>query len=492
MVALNQYNELNRNPGTYIEFDPSQASSALVTQSRAVLIGQLTADATVAENSFNFVSDNDQAKLLFGQGSHLADLYAYFKENNPNIRVDAIPLGNNGTAAVKTITVTGPATEAGILNVYIANLRVIVQVASGDSADTIATAIANAVDANTDMLMGASAATNVVTLTAKNTGEWTDQIPVLVNPFTASRQGSDKNPAGTSFVIANTVAGASNEDISTAIAALPDEVITDFCMPYTDSANMTAWTTELDRRNQSMVQLEGFGLAAKTGTTGALTAFGTGQNNEFNLTLDAGKSDFMADHQVAAAAAGLGSLSAGNDPAAPWARFADGELKGVTPDFVENRRSFNDRNTLLYSGIATTEVTHDGKVIISREITNFQKNSGGQPSTAYLDSQTPRTLQAIRQSFLARMSKFKGYKLADDGAFLTGGSLIATPSSIRADIVAWATILVQEGLIENLDQFEADLIVERDATDPTRVNVVLPPDLVNQLRIIAGKITFTL
>jgi len=34
-------------------------------------------------------------------------------------------------------------------------------------------------------------------------------------------------------------------------------------------------------------------------------------------------------------------------------------------------------------------------------------------------------------------------------------------------------------------QFKANLIVERDSNNPNRVNVLYPPDVVNQLRIFA-------
>ena len=43
-----------------------------------------------------------------------------------------------------------------------------------------------------------------------------------------------------------------------------------------------------------------------------------------------------------------------------------------------------------------------------------------------------------------------------------------------------------------MDLFKRFLIVERDQTDPNRVNVLLPPDLVNQLRIFAMLVEFRL
>jgi len=47
-------------------------------------------------------------------------------------------------------------------------------------------------------------------------------------------------------------------------------------------------------------------------------------------------------------------------------------------------------------------------------------------------------------------------------------------------------------LIENLDDFIDNLIVERDISDVNRINVLLSPDLINQFRVLAGQIQFIL
>lgn len=39
--------------------------------------------------------------------------------------------------------------------------------------------------------------------------------------------------------------------------------------------------------------------------------------------------------------------------------------------------------------------------------------------------------------------------------------------------------------MENIAEFEANLIVERNATDPNRVDAVFPPDIVNPFTIFA-------
>lgn len=48
------------------------------------------------------------------------------------------------------------------------------------------------------------------------------------------------------------------------------------------------------------------------------------------------------------------------------------------------------------------------------------------------------------------------------------------------------------GIVENFDVFKKYLIVERNADDPNRVDVLFPADYVNQLRVFALKNQFRL
>ena len=67
-----------------------------------------------------------------------------------------------------------------------------------------------------------------------------------------------------------------------------------------------------------------------------------------------------------------------------------------------------------------------------------------------------------------------------------------TPKIIKAELVAQYRIDEFNGLVENGSAFKANLIVERDPNDPNRVNVLYPPDLINQLRVFAVLAQFRL
>ena len=156
------------------------------------------------------------------------------------------------------------------------------------------------------------------------------------------------------------------------------------------------------------------------------------------------------------------------------------------------RFRLSDSNTLLYSGVAT-EMESGGAAAIQRCVTTYRVNVWNQPDPSWLDVQTPATLAYIIRFLRGRiLQKFPRHKLADDGTPFGLGQAIVTPRIIRAELVAAYSELMAMGIVENMDPFKQFLIVERDPTDPNRVNVLLPPDLVNQLRIFAMLVEFRL
>ncbi|OHD24768.1 MAG: hypothetical protein A2Y38_07740 [Spirochaetes bacterium GWB1_59_5] len=168
-------------------------------------------------------------------------------------------------------------------------------------------------------------------------------------------------------------------------------------------------------------------------------------------------------------------------------------LTGLMPVAEGVRRTAEERGLLLYDGIATHTVDAGGLVRIEREITMYQQNAFGVEDVSYLDVNTPATLSYLRYSLRARITqKYPRHKLADDGTAFGPGQAIVTPNTIRAELVALFQDWERAGLVENIEQFKAELVVERDAADRNRINVLAPPDLVNQFRIFAAQIQFIL
>jgi phage tail sheath gpL-like len=98
----------------------------------------------------------------------------------------------------------------------------------------------------------------------------------------------------------------------------------------------------------------------------------------------------------------------------------------------------------------------------------------------------------LRNQKQAITSAFPRHKLADDGTRFGPGQAIVTPGLIKAELVAEYRVDMFNGLVENIAAFKANLIVERDINNPNRVNVLYPPDLINQLRVFAVLAQFRL
>jgi phage tail sheath gpL-like len=179
-----------------------------------------------------------------------------------------------------------------------------------------------------------------------------------------------------------------------------------------------------------------------------------------------------------------------NDPARPLQTLSLNKIKGCPS---QDRFDFVELNSLASNGLAIQEVGSDGQPMILREQTTYRLNLYGQGDDAYELVTTLATLaKLLRNQKHAITSKFPRHKLADDGTKFGPGQAIVTPGIIKAELVNEYQMDMWNGLVENLKQFKAHLIVERDPNDPNRVNVLYPPDLINQLRIFAVLAQFRL
>ena len=167
------------------------------------------------------------------------------------------------------------------------------------------------------------------------------------------------------------------------------------------------------------------------------------------------------------------------------------ELRGEEPPAGE-RFTLTERQSLLTHGIATASFS-GGAQRIERGITSYQRNAFDQPDDSYLDSESLHQ-SAYVISYLKSVitSKYGRHKLANDGTRFGAGQAIVTPTVIRAELLASYYALERLGIVENADAFAQYLVVERSATNPNRLNVLFPPDLVNQLRVFALQYQFRL
>lgn len=591
-ISFNSVPSNLRVPFVAVELDNSRAASGpALLNYRALLIGQKLASAPAAANSLHRVTSADDVLALCGRGSmlHLMAL-AYFAKNTVTETWIGV-LADDAASVISSgaFTVSGTASENGTIYVYVGGKRVLVPVASGDSASTIAASMATeigkhasgtvtfatAIATNTftvgsfvfvgtagsvtpgtltfsvdtgnnaaaasavaqvnahagaSALVRASAVSAVMTLDAVAGGPGGNSIPLASSGSTLvvsgaalsgatddtdlavhasvsgavatvkamnggavaneidlrlNYQDGESLPAGVSVAITPMASGANNPSLSSLIAAMGDSWYQIMALPYTDATSLTSMEQELDRRFGPMTMIDGLAFAAKSASYSTVATLGESRNSP-HVSIIRTNASPTPPHEIAAHVAGAVALEGANDPAKP---LQEVELPYVLAPAESDRDTILERNQLLFDGISTLKVGPANMVTIERLITTYQENSAGSPDESYLDVNTMLTLLYFRYSFRLRFAG-RRMKLTDDGTRVPSGQAIMTPKLGKAECVAWFRDMEDLGLIEDFDQFKNDLIVERNVSNRNRLDIKLPPNVINQLITTGVQIQF--
>ncbi|MET4017726.1 phage tail sheath subtilisin-like domain-containing protein [Bradyrhizobium sp. S3.2.12] len=502
-VSFNSIPQNWRMPLYWVEVDPSMAGYPR-SRLTSLLIGTMSADGTALPDVPIPVPSQADARKLFGYGSMLDGMVEIFMKNNYAQELWVAPIAEAaaGVAATGTITVTTASTSAGTLPVYVAGRRVQVFVAAAEAVDAVATKIADAINADLSMPVEAVAAAGVVTLTCKWKGVEGNDIDVRM--AYGGLLAAEQVPVGLVITLAGNklTGGTGSPDISQAITNLGDEIYEYVASGFTDSTSLALLDAEYGFGDNGrwgwMRQLYGHVFAAKMGAADVDDQTGYSDLLEYGPSNNSGVLSIMGVEGNsptptwcwAAAYTAKAARALLNDPARPLQTLP---MEGCLPAPKHQRFTMKQCNDLSGVGIATQGINADGIPAIKRESTTYQKNLYGQGDDAYELVPTLATLAALfRRQRHAITSKYPRHKLADDGTRFGAGQAIVTPKVIKAELIAQYRADEFIGLVENAVAFKQNLIVERAPDDPNRVNVLYPPDLINQLRIFAVLAQFRL
>lgn len=487
-IGFNQVPSAIRVPFLYAEFDNENAVSGPQTQPyKTLMIGPRLAAGTKAELTKNLITSKEQASEYFGAGSLLAEMAGSYLLNNKINELWCVPMDDNvaGVAADGTMTITGTATKAGIIKFYVGGRVVEVGVAVGETGDVVIANMKAVMDADADLLVSSviNVTPTILDLSAKNKGEPGNDIDLRMNYF-----DGDESPEGLTIVIGDMANGAGNPDVDDVIGVLDDTQYILIASAYKDPSNILKMETELTLRFGPITQNDGY---ANYGTKGSLSELVT-EGDSFNSQFTTMHRSSGPLHPAVQISAKVGVIAAnGNiDPARPFQTL---EVLGLLAESDDEKLTLEERNILLFHGIATDKSIDGGKVVIERVITTYKKNNAGADDVSYLDLNTLLTLSYIRYDWRNYMlRKYPRHKLANDGTRFAAGQKIMTPSIGKAEAISKFREWEQIGLVEGADQFKDDLIVERNGSDVNRLDFLMPPNLVNQLRVMGTKISFLL
>ena len=506
-ISFNNIPDNLRTPNVYVEVDNSRALKGLVQNPhKALVIGQKTTAGTVPPLTLMAITRDNLADGYFGLGSITARMCNKFKENNPNTELYALALDSiaGGIEASTTIDFSRHVENAdgfsgaGTFHLMINGMYLPYTMESNQSVSGMMTNYESMINSDLGLPVHAFfnhvAAASRLHLSAVCSGSVGNYIDVRVNYYdgqsTPAHLFSTADAMNTS-VHNSLLGGAVNADIGTAWAVIGVEQFHYIIQPYVDPTNLTALETELEGRFGPLENLQGHGFTCIGGILTSCATLGNARNCPHNTIVGVDDAP-NAPEEWAAAWGGVAAWNLNNDPARPL-HFL--KLKGILPPPISSRFIRSERDTLLYDGIATHIVDSGGNVLIERSITTYRETALGTPDPSYLDIQTLATLSEIRYQYRARMIQrfiIPRFKLADDTFPVQPGSHVATPKTVKQETIALFTLLYQKGLIENLEDFIDNLVVERSLSDVNRIDVLLPPDLINQFRLIAAQIQFIL
>ena len=464
-IAFDQIPASIRKPGKYFEFNTKLAVRTLPGNlQKTLIVGQRLAAGTVLANVAVDVFSDADAATFFGRGSvaHLMARSALQANNYLALTMIALDDAAGSVAAAGTVTVTGNATAGGVLTLNVGDQAVVIAITAADTPTIIAAALVAQIAKQPDLPVTAAAVAGVVTLTAKNKGTLGNGLKV--NAVAAA--------AGVAVAVVAMAAGATDPTIATALAIVFTAGHNIIITAWNDQTNLTALRTHLDAVSGPLEQRGAIGIFGHVGTLAASTTL-AGLINSGRISGFLVPNGFESSFELAGAYGAV--VASEEDPARPLNTLP---LTGILANPLANRLGRVEQENALYNGITPSEVGPGEKVQIVRAITTYMLDPQGIPDISMLDLTTIRTLDYVRKACRERIAlRFPREKLS-----------ARTPDKVRSELLDVLYKLEELEIVQNVDLWKGQLIVERDLQDPNRLDAKIPTNVVNGLHVFAGRI----
>ena len=479
--------ELNAGPPSYSGKSPEIVIAPCKTGSIVALAGK--------PSNVGFKDPN----LLCGTGSIAAEMLLYARQQNPLGEIYVMDRGaiTGAAAATGAITVTGTATSPGTLTRYIGGERYDVNVAAGDTAGVVASALVLRIRqgyTRFNRAMGAPVAVVLdgqtagkVNLTANHPGTEGNGISIL-----AGLDGDEAEVPGLTVTVTAMSGGVGDADMAVLLAKLGNQPFDFIVAPYATTAQLNAVRDFLSilgsGRAAPLVGLDGHYFTVSNGNLSTLTTFGSGRNDPHATVLGV----LNVPHPLWCWAAALGSecafllnlgrpLKTAIEIVRPLqTRILAGLRPAANPtdDFATA-----DRDSLLRNGISTFVRTAGGQVALDRVITTYQTNPAGLPDTGFLDvGKVFGGVYVKRYMRNALLGKYPRAAMMEDNPQSIQG--VITPPQAKAVVVHAYNDLHGAGVVRQPDLFAANVVVDFDYAND-RANFYLPVAVTPGLMVFA-------
>lgn len=478
-------------------FEIGSGNSASSQTQRSLLIGFSASALPLVPI---LVTSLSQAQGIVGAQSMLGRMVLAYLNNDPDAELWMLPVSpNSGDVDNKTnLTITGSATGAGTIAIYVGGQRLAVSVAPGDTALVIAQEFQAAMlsgavlPVQTSGSAGGTATAATVAMTATKLSYYGNDLSYNVNYRGAA--AGEVLPPGIAVGFTSVTTGAGTATLTGAANALGSKTYDFIGTAFRDSVALGVLQTMLSDvgGRWSPSQME-YGhvwtaLHAPAVVLAAAVSAGDAENDRHTTYLASPSPTTPWEHMSATMGACAASIR--NDPNRPLQGL---QVIGPLAPLTQDAYSRANQQLLLTNGCALTRWDHGGNCYVERMVTTYTTDANGNADQSYLDTETLYTLMYfVRTMKSAVETKFARVKLVDNGTHLGQGVAAVTPNDIRNEIVSQYSLMELVAIVEDTDSFAAGLVVTRNTLDPSRCDVLLDPYLVSGLRILANLVNFYL
>lgn len=522
------YDPSNLIPGFWLAVRLGMFARASVAARTILLVGNMIGSAlarTVGSTNYNTAAGTataatiytpagvDEADALFGQGSELALMYraAQNTKRGANLKCVAVAEAVN-TKASGTIVVANAATSSGVVRVKIAGqLCEEVNVASGDSANTIATNIAHAINRLANAPVTATVSTATVTLTAKHGGPRGNNIcygaVVTAASTTVNLNGGGAGTDKTSRL----ASGATADDVTAALAAAaPGEYV--IVVAHVDSTNLGLLKTHLNTYAGLSTRKRQQAVAAISNRTVAQVMSDAQGYNAARISLPYYR-DATAGGPVDSNTATSGEIAACLATARLYGdAIVNGNVRGELaypacnldglqlPAIKAQNEGTGVRlieteiQQLLAAGVTPIVASslNPGYCQIVRSVTTYSLDANSNPTNAVKDTSAVTVADYVADGIENKLAAdFPNKNIApdpDDPAEAPPNAEVIFPRTLRQAIEAELRRYESQGLLVQVEENLGSLVVEQDPDVPQTVYAQIPAKVIPHLHTFAGEL----
>jgi phage tail sheath gpL-like len=464
----------------YVEQEAvSRGTGSAVLDRKLFTLGQYNTGLTPTANTPQLILNKEDAWTRYGRGSMLSRMIELQLNESGGVPIYAVPLADEAAsvAATGTIVVTGTASAAGTLAVYVEGKKIPVAVANLDDVTAVGDAIEAAINADLDLGVTSANAAGTVTFTARWKGESGNQINIAVNLADA-----DATPAGLTIVVTDMASGATDPVLTTAFANMGDVHYTDVTCPYNSADSLTAMEAAGVTRDGPTVNKMFAGFVGFTDTIANFLTALSSRNSEWTSYFPVPGSPSSAYMLAAGGAASFVKYQ----QATPGRPQKNLKIPGA---IAGNEDMGAVADTIVAAGGSWTQNNADGTVTLKDLCTTRTTTTAGADTDDWRFTVIIPNIQfkrnSLEQAFLA--SPYDRAVVAPDGGG-KGPTYVVRPKTVKTRAIGLVDDWIERGLSTSRAAIVDNMVAAIDSGNPGRINLLIPDVATAGLRIVAVKL----